>query len=67
MILRRAEIYFLILPARFLVKTLISVLSKKKKWYFVTKLVLTYCEKNCSSDREKLLKFKAEGCVFAIF
>ena len=24
-------------------------------WYFVTKIVLTYCEKNGSSDREKLL------------
>ena len=36
-----------------------------KKWYFVTKTVLTYCEKNCSSDREKLLKFKAEGREFA--
>jgi hypothetical protein len=23
------------------------------KWYFVTKIVLTYCEKNCSSDQEK--------------
>ena len=36
------------------------------KWYFVTKIVLTYCEKkNCSSDREKLLKFEAEGREFA--
>ena len=35
-----------------------------KKWYFVTKIVLTYCEKNCSSDREKLLKFEAEGREF---
>ena len=25
------------------------------------KIVLTYCEKNCSSDQEKLLKFKAGG------
>ena len=25
-------------------------------WYFVTKIILTYCEKNCSSDREKLLR-----------
>jgi hypothetical protein len=24
------------------------------KWYFVTKIVLTYCEKKCSSDREKI-------------
>ena len=38
-----------------------------KKWYFVTKIVLTYCEKNCSSDREKLLKFEAEGQEFAKF
>ena len=31
------------------------------KWYFVTKTV----RKNCSSDREKLLKFEAEGQEFA--
>ena len=37
------------------------------KWYFVTKIVLTYCEKKCSSDREKLLKFEAEGREFAKF
>ena len=36
-----------------------------KKWYFVTKIVLTYCEKNCSSDREKLMKLEAEGREFA--
>ena len=30
-----------------------------KKWYFVTKIVLTYCEKKCSSGQEKLLKFEA--------
>ena len=35
------------------------------EWYFVTKIVLTYCEKKCSSDREKLLKFEAEGREFA--
>ena len=35
--------------------------SLLKKWYFVTKIVLTYCEKKYSSDREKLLKFEAEG------
>ena len=33
------------------------------KWYCVTKIVLTYC----SSDQEKLLKFKAEGRDFEIF
>ena len=39
---------------------------KKFVWkrYFVTKIVLTYCE-NCSSDWEKLLKFEAEGQEFA--
>ena len=26
-----------------------------------------FCEKNCSSDREKLLKFEAEGREFAKF
>ena len=37
-----------------------------KKWYFVTKIVLTSTvRKNCSSDREKLLKFEAEGREFA--
>ena len=35
-----------------------------EKWYFVTKIVLTYCE-NCSRDGEKLLKFEAEGWEFA--
>ena len=34
------------------------------KWYFVTKIVLTYCEKKSSSNREKLLKFEAEGRGF---
>ena len=37
---------------------------KKKKWCFVTKIVLTYCEKKCSSDREKLLTFEAESGDF---
>ena len=32
---------------------------------FVTKIVLTYCEKKCFSDRENLLKFDAEGREFA--
>ena len=33
-----------------------------QQWYFVTKIVLTYChcEKKNSSDREKVLKFEAE-------
>ena len=36
-------------------------------WYFVTKIVLAYCEKKCSSDLEKLLKFEDEGREFAKF
>ena len=36
-------------------------------WYFVTKIVLTYCEKKCSSDQEKLLKSEAESREFAKF
>ena len=55
------------------VDLLVSALSLKKqkkniqleKWYFVIKIVLTYCEKSCSSDREKLLKFEAKGRDFA--
>ena len=35
------------------------------KLYFVTKIVLTTVRKNCSSDQEKVLKFKAEGREFA--
>ena len=31
------------------------------KWYFITKILLTYCDKKSSSDQEKLLKFEAEG------
>ena len=34
-------------------------------YYFVTKIVLTYCEKK--SDLEKRLKFEAEGQEFANF
>ena len=33
---------------------------KMKKWYFVSKIVLTFCEKYCCTDQEKLLKFEAE-------
>ena len=36
-----------------------------KKRYFVTEIVLTYCEKNCFSGRKKLLKFEADGQEFA--
>ena len=32
-----------------------------QKWYFVTKIVLAYCEKKCSSDQENILKFKLKA------
>ena len=42
-------------------------MQKKKKWYFVTKIVFVYCEKKCSSDRKKLLKFTAMAEIFQKF
>ena len=48
------------------VHKIISLENAVRLWYFVTKIVLTYCEKKkCSSDREKRLKFEAEGREFA--
>ena len=38
-----------------------------KNWYFVTKIFYPAVRKNCSSDREKLLKFEAEGREFVNF
>ena len=46
------------------IDTKVAMKGEIRKWYFVTKIVLTYCEKNSSSDREKLLKFEAEGQEF---
>ena len=46
-------------------KTPFCLHNGQNYWYFVTKIVLTYCEKKCSSYREKLLKFEAEGQEFA--
>ena len=37
----------------------------QKEWYFVTKIVLTYCEKKIVLVIEKNLKFEAEGREFA--
>ena len=40
----------------------------QQKWYFVSKIVLTYCEqKSCSCDLDLFLKFKDEGQKFAKF
>ena len=38
--------------------------TQTNKWYFVAKIFLTV-RKNCSSNRDKLLKFEAEGQEFA--
>ena len=56
------------LYGRLKLKTPLWVFQALNKWYFVTKIVLTYCEKKYySSDREKLLKFEAEGREFQNF
>ena len=38
-----------------------------KKWYFVIKIILKYCEKKMFSVQEKLEKFEAEGREFVKF
>ena len=49
-------------------KEILIILMWKTGTYFVTKIVLTYCEKKkCSYDQEKLLKFEAEGREFTKF
>ena len=46
-------------------RTIFHTLSAAK-WYFVTKIVLTYTvRKNYSRDREKLLKLETEAQEFA--
>ena len=52
-------------PGVFFYLTIGCVILLNSKWYFVSKIFLTYFEKKCSSDREKLLKFEAEGQEFA--
>ena len=39
-----------------------DICSDMRKYNFVTKIVLTYCQKNCFSDQEE---FEAEGREFA--
>ena len=57
------------LPLSYLDDHLFQILPLvcRQTWYFVTKIVLTYCEKNYSSGRERLLKLEAEGREFAEF
>ena len=49
----------------FIMYLLTKNLIMSQSWYFVNKIFLIYCEKICSSDREKLLKFQAEGQEFS--
>ena len=54
--------------AKLFMELVISAIKYPKnhlQWYFVTKIVLPTVRKKCSSDREKLLKFEAEGQEFA--
>ena len=51
------------MPANLLARMLQCL--KIKNWYFVTQIVVTYCEKKCSSDQGKKTKFEAEGWEFA--
>ena len=46
-----------------LIQTVSVVVVKQplEKWYFVSKIVLTYCEKKIVHFIEKNLKFEAEG------
>ena len=42
-------------------------MHRQGKWYFVTKIVLTYCEKNLFYWSRKSLKIEAKGREFADF
>ena len=43
------------------------IIKQKRNGILLPKLFLPTVRKNCSSDREKLLKFEAEGREFEIF
>ena len=45
--------------------TILEFYNEEAIGILFTRIVLTYVRKNCSSDREKLLKFEAEGRDFA--
>ena len=64
------EIVYLENPALFLIRhhrlqPMLMIRSEKKNWYFVNKIVLTYCEKKLFQSSRKLLKFEAECQEFA--
>ena len=43
------------------------VVIEKSKWYFVTKIVLTYCEKNCFSDLKNFANSRPTSSNFQSF
>ena len=42
-----------------------SIVWRPVQKYAITYITMVFCYQNCSSDREKLLKFEAEGQEFA--
>ena len=44
-----------------------AFIHKLMNWYFVSKIVLTYCEKNVEETEKNVSKFKAETRKFAAF
>ena len=62
-----SKVLYIYVGFRLLAHLTCDLSQAEKKWYFVIKIILNYCEKNCSSDREKLLKFEAEGREFTNF
>ena len=44
-----------------------AFIHKLMNWYFVSKIVLTYCEKNVAETEKNVSKFKAETRKFAAF
>ena len=58
-----ALVYFLLKPWESHMKNKSKSSNNKKIWYFVTKIVLTYCEKPLIE--EKKTKLEAEGQEFA--
>ena len=44
-----------------------AFIHKHMNWYFVSKIVLTYCEKNVAETEKNVSKFKAETRKFAAF
>ena len=63
----RQNLLFVLAWSKQILSTKVSEKIQDQEWYFVKKIILTYCDKKCSRDQEKLLKFEAEGQEFAKF